>query len=492
MDGSRIWRFYLLGGMLAVGGYVLLPYGIARDAFYASIGLAGVAASLAAAARLRGAVGLSWALMGLGLLGASTGDLMWLYYDHIAGVDPFPSPADFAYLMQYPFVTAALLLLARHRRAPGARGALLDSAIVTVGLVLPYWVLLIEPNIGGHDSTSTQVVALAYPLADVVLLAGLVRLLAVGGLRTPSFQLITLAMLSLLAGDVVFISLIPGVGEEVSGLPIWDAPFLLSYVVWGAAALHPSAGDLLRASPDGAPVFTTRRLFMLTVVVLLAPGTLAAQLLAGFPLSAWPVTITSALLFVLVVARMGDLLHRLQEQARMLDEVARTDTLTGLPNRRTLDAQLAREYESAERDGTPLSLAILDLDHFKQFNDTRGHQAGDLLLAGAATAWSLTLGGRDMLARYGGEEFVLVMPGRGPDGAERLLAMLRAATPEGQTFSAGLALWDGRERPSDLLHRADLALYAAKGAGRDRVVRAAPPVPPTGSCTDSSPSVRTQ
>ncbi|GAA3161402.1 hypothetical protein GCM10010466_60460 [Planomonospora alba] len=470
MDGSRTWRIHLLGGLLAMGVYVLLPYGIARDALYAAVGLAGAAASFLAAVRLRGAVGLAWALMGLGLLGASTGDLMWLYYDHIAGLDPFPSLADVFYLLQYPFVTAALLLLSRHRRTPGDRGARLDSAIVTAGLLLPYWVLLIEPNIGGHDSTFGQVVALGYPLADVVLLAGLVRLLAVGGARTPSFQLITLAMLSLLSGDVIFTST---VGAEISGLPLGDLPFLMSYVLWGAAALHPSAGDLLRTSPDGAPVFTTRRLLTLMAVVLLAPGTMAAQLLAGFEPSAWPVTVTSALLFVLVVARMALLLHRLQEQARMLDEVARTDMLTGLPNRRTLDAQLAREYERADGDGTPLCLAMIDLDRFKQFNDAHGHQAGDLLLSGAATAWSLALGGRDMLARYGGEEFVLVMPGRDLRDAERLLASLRVVTPQGQTFSAGLALWDGRERPSDLLHRADLALYAAKEAGRDRVVRAA-------------------
>ncbi|MBG0817082.1 diguanylate cyclase [Planomonospora sp. ID82291] len=478
MDGSRLWRAYLLGGLVAVGVFVLLPYGIFRDGFYASAGLAGAAVSFLAAARLRGTVGLAWALMGLGLVGTTGGDLLWLYYDHIAGVDPFPSPADIAYLLQYPFVTAALLMLARHRRTPGDRGALLDSTIVTVGLLLPYWVLLIDPNIGGHDSTFDQLVALAYPLADVVLLAGLVRLLSVSGARTPSFRLLTVAMIALLAGDVIFIST---QGAEVSGLPLGDTPFLLSYVLWGAAALHPSARDLLDTSSGGVPFFTTRRLLTLMAVVLLAPGTMAAQLLAGFEVSSWPVTIASALLFVLVVARMADLLHRLQEQARMLDEVARTDTLTGLPNRRTLDAQLAREYERAEQDGTPLCLAMVDLDRFKLFNDTYGHQAGDLLLTDAATAWSLALGGQDMLARYGGEEFVLVMPGREPADAERLLAAMRAATPQAQTFSAGLALWDGRERPSDLLHRADLALYAAKEAGRDRVVRASRPAPPAGA-----------
>nr|BFE81101.1 hypothetical protein GCM10020093_037020 [Planobispora longispora] len=200
------------------------------------------------------------------------------------------------------------------------------------------------------------------------------------------------------------------------------------------------------------------------------------QLVAGVEPSTWAVAITSAILFVLVVVRMAAMLRRMQEQARRLDEIARTDTLTGLPNRRTLDAQLAREYDRAARGGTPLTLALLDLDRFKRFNDTYGHQAGDELLAGAATAWSLVLSSGDMLARYGGEEFVLLMPGRDLDGAEHLLSALRLVTPEKQTFSAGLARWDGRESPLELLRRTDKALYAAKEAGRDRVVRADPPV----------------
>nr|BFE80716.1 hypothetical protein GCM10020093_033170 [Planobispora longispora] len=117
---------------------------------------------------------------------------------------------------------------------------------------------------------------------------------------------------------------------------------------------------------------------------------------------------------------------------------------------------------------------MIDLDYFKRFNDTYGHQAGDRLLVGAATAWSLVITSDDMLARYGGEEFVLLMPGRTVEDAEHLLSALRLVTPEKQTFSAGLARWDGRESPLELLRRADGALYAAKEAGRDRVMRAGP------------------
>ncbi|MBG0831011.1 GGDEF domain-containing protein [Planomonospora sp. ID67723] len=430
-------------------------------------------AILWSAARLRNATALPWVLMGVGQLAVVVGDSLWVYYEHIAEVNPFPSVADGFYLLQYPLVTGALLLLARHHRSAGDREARLDAAILIVGLSLPYWVLLISPKIGHYDSVLMQVIALGYPLGDVLLLAALVRLLTGAGARTPAFRMIALALVCVLTGDVVFVMLEDPQGFSVS---LGVLPFLMSYLVWGAAALHPSAADLLRATPETVPSLTNRRLLTLTAVVLLAPGTLIVQLAFGLELSAWAVSITSVVLFVLVVARMAIMLRRMQHQARRLDEIARTDTLTGLPNRRTMDAQLAREYERATLDGTPLTLAMIDLDRFKLFNDTHGHQGGDELLAGAATAWSLVLASDDMLARYGGEEFVLLMPGRGLDDAEHLLAALRVVTPQRQTFSAGLALWDGRETPLELLRRADTALYAAKEAGRDRVMRAAPAV----------------
>ncbi|GAA3447908.1 sensor domain-containing diguanylate cyclase [Planomonospora venezuelensis] len=472
MGGSRAWCVYLLGGAAVLAVFVLLPYGMPRDLLYALIGLSCVTVTLFSAARLRNVAALPWALMGIGQLCAVVGDSLWVYYEHIAEVNPFPSAADGLYLLQYPIVVAALLMLARHHRSPGDREGRLDAAILIVGLSLPYWVLLISPKIGHYDSLLVQVTALGYPLGDVLLLAALVRLLTGSGARTPAFRMIATALVCILAGDVIFVLL-----EDPQGfsLSLGVLPFLAAYLIWGAAALHPSAADLLRTAPEPAPFLTARRLFTLTTVVLLAPGTLIAQLTFGFEPSAWPVAVASVLLFVLVVARMAIMLRRLEEQARRLDEVARTDTLTGLPNRRTLDAQLTREYGRAARDGTPLALAMVDLDRFKLFNDTHGHQAGDELLAGAATAWSLVITNADMLARYGGEEFVLLMPGRGLEDAEHLLAALRVVTPQGQTFSAGLALWDGRETPLELLRRADTALYAAKEAGRDRAVRAAPP-----------------
>jgi diguanylate cyclase (GGDEF)-like protein len=118
-------------------------------------------------------------------------------------------------------------------------------------------------------------------------------------------------------------------------------------------------------------------------------------------------------------------------------------------------------------------MAMLDLDHFKLFNDELGHQAGDRLLKAAAAAWRAQLRTTDTITRYGGEEFAAVLPSCTLEDAVHLIERMRAATPAGQTCSAGVAHWNGEETPEELVARADTALYEAKHSGRDRVVVAA-------------------
>jgi len=170
-----------------------------------------------------------------------------------------------------------------------------------------------------------------------------------------------------------------------------------------------------------------------------------------------------------VALERADLLHALRAQARR-------DVLTGLPNRREWDERLAAERARARREGQPFTVALLDLDHFKRYNDLHGHPAGDEVLREAAAAWRGALRVTDLLARWGGEEFALLLPGCRAPEAVVLLDRVRGLTPRGQTCSAGLAEWDGREEAAELVARADAALYEAKGGGRDRTVVAGPEV----------------
>ena len=180
--------------------------------------------------------------------------------------------------------------------------------------------------------------------------------------------------------------------------------------------------------------------------------------------------------------RTKELQDELVGQSRRLEALVREDPLTGVANRRAILTQLAGLVSAARRHGRPLSVAVLDLDHFKRVNDEYGHQAGDLVLVAAVAAMGRRLRAEDQLGRLGGEEFLVLLPDTGPAAARRVADALRrqvaaADAPVPVTASLGVATWEG-ETPEALLHRADQALYAAKRAGRNRV-HDADPLPAT-------------
>jgi len=173
---------------------------------------------------------------------------------------------------------------------------------------------------------------------------------------------------------------------------------------------------------------------------------------------------------VAVSLLLGALLWVLAQVGALYQQVgrlARTDGLTGVANRRGWDDELPRELARAARSGQPSCVALIDLDHFKAFNDRHGHQAGDRLLKAAAAAWQGKLRKTDFLARYGGEEFAVLLPGCRLGDAMDIADRLRTAQPEG-TCSIGVAAWDTLEDAAELVARADRALYAAKAGGRNR------------------------
>ena len=164
-----------------------------------------------------------------------------------------------------------------------------------------------------------------------------------------------------------------------------------------------------------------------------------------------------------------------------LDQLAHTDPLTQLPNRRAWDARLSMLAAAARARGGPLTVAIADLDRFKDYNDRHGHRAGDELLRRSAASFATALRPGDLLARWGGEEFALALPHCPAGPAAQVLQRVRKATPEGRTCSIGFAVWDGAETMEELTARADAALYEAKHDGRDRIRLALAPGRASGS-----------
>jgi two-component system chemotaxis family response regulator WspR len=190
---------------------------------------------------------------------------------------------------------------------------------------------------------------------------------------------------------------------------------------------------------------------------------------------------------IFTVERALDKKRLRDENARLLDELqtlSLTDPLTGLPNRRNLDGALVHEKARALRHRQTLSVAMMDIDHFKKVNDTYGHGGGDLALKHFASIVSSTLRKGDVLYRLGGEEFVALLPATSPTDAlqvcTRILWRLASSPleidggPLRITASAGVACTRGIEDGTDLLGEADSALYEAKRGGRNRAILSAP------------------
>jgi diguanylate cyclase len=187
------------------------------------------------------------------------------------------------------------------------------------------------------------------------------------------------------------------------------------------------------------------------------------------------------------LAETNDELGRLKEHLELVRREAMTDALTNLANRKAFDETLSAAVAHAAKAGEPLSLAMVDIDHFKQFNDTWGHQTGDQVIRFVTSVLGRMSTHPRFAARYGGEEFAVIFPGETPEAAAQVVEtareeiasriLKRRSTNEDLgaiTISTGVALLAAGDTPAALIERADGALYAAKRAGRNRTLVAKP------------------
>jgi diguanylate cyclase (GGDEF)-like protein len=234
-----------------------------------------------------------------------------------------------------------------------------------------------------------------------------------------------------------------------------------------------------------------------TLTVLgLAPIFLLTSTPVGMPVTSHIERLAATLCYVLTIGQcafvglygssMRKLLYdrsfELKDAYRRIEELAELDELTGAFNRRCIMRMLDEEIARSVRNGSPCSIALIDLDWFKRINDAFGHPTGDEVLRTFAITMFANIRSIDRFGRYGGEEFLLILPDMPPEGAERALERLRAiiadldwsAFSPGMkvTISAGVATFRANETPDTLLARADRALYAAKARGRNRVASA--------------------
>ena len=485
LAGRPAWSWFLAVATVGVGGYYLVPSGTARDALYVAFGLASAVAVEAGVRTHRPARTRSWRLLGLGTLLWAVGDALGAWASDVQGSTAFPTVADAVYLLGYGVIAAGLVLLIRGRGPGRDAAAFLDSAIVTAALGVLGWVLLARPTIWSYAADPlAATVAATYPFVDILLVGLLFRLVTTPGGRSRSFRLLVASMGLLAVADTALTAMNLTAWGGSSEL---DFLWLLSYATCGAAALHPSMVALTgRARPE--PVrFTRARLVTLGLAALVPPAVLGVQAALGVRLDVWAVVAGSVAVFGLVIARMKLSLDQIQtaneerEVARLaLAHQAAHDSLTGLPNRAQATYLMRGALSRAQRSGALVGLLFVDLDGFKQVNDTLGHAAGDEVLVACSRLMQECVRTGDVVARFGGDEFVVVLEPVDEEAsavavAERLVAALSEplVLASGREVSIGASVGvaiaqDGSVDPERILMEADVAVYRAKVGGRGR------------------------
>jgi diguanylate cyclase len=470
---KTVWRRYLFVGLLAVGVDLLLPVGLGRDLVCSLIAASGAAAIYESVRWNRPDHPSAWRVLAGGMAFWAVGMALYSWHKHANPIATFPSLAEVAYLAAYPLIAGALLMFARSRGRERRPTALLDSAIVTLGVGLLSWVFLIQPIWAADGQPAlSRLVALAYPLGNVLLFGALVRLANAPGPgpgRTVS---------RLLAASIGGMLVVQSLAQAVASVPISDThssavdpAWVVFFVLAGAAALHPSTRVLSSPAIAAEDTMHVGRIVLLVAATMTGPAILVGELVARVPLDVWTVIVASALMMLLILARMIRMVRQLQEQSEWLVQLAGTDPLTGLPNRRALTAEVLARL--ADR-GRHRALLLLDLDKFKEVNDSLGHHVGDQLLVQVGTRLSEHLHG-DLLARLGGDEFAVLLEDGDHDEATDVAVKLRGALAEPFTLdgvalhssvSVGIALFpdDGPDL-STLLRKADIAMYKAKTSG---------------------------
>src|SRR4051812_20842930 len=445
LSALPLWQVYLVVGAGITALYIFVPPFAGGGPGFNLLGLSPVIALLVGLRRYRPVSAGPWRWFALGFLLFWAGDLYTYSYPRLFHQEvPFPSIGDAAYLVVYPALMAGLLILVRRRNPEGDRAGLIDSLIITLGLSLISWVALIQPSL--HDdglSTVAKLVSIAYPVGDILLLAAAIRLAVDTGARRPAFYLLALSIVALLATDFAY-GLVTLAGAY-NGQVWLDVGWISFYLLWGAAALHPSMAELERAAPDRDARLTPQRLVLLVCASLMAPVMALLQVIDNAD-DRLVVNVTAIFLFGLVVTRMAGLVRQ-QERSVARERIlsaAGADLVAATSRDDICHAALAAACELAG-DGAAARLCLAE---------DGGFVAADAELA---AAWPIEAATVDALLAAGGQTGVPALAReelRLPSGSPYALAL--ALSVRGETH--GLLAIAGEHRIPQTLQSSLAAL----------------------------------
>lgn len=333
----QTWLIYLSVGALALALFLFDVLNLRLGPLFNVIGLSSPIVIVIAVKLHRPEHRLPWYLVAIGQTLFILGDVITYNYHRFFGTElPFPSPGDILYLSVYPFLVLGILLLIRARTPGRDSASLIDSLIVCVGVGTLSWVFLISPYF--HDPTLTlqqKLVAMAYPLMDLILFTVAVRLTVGGGKRPAAFYLMVSSVAVLFITDSIYGWLVLHGGYDNTAGYL-EGGWGLFYLLWGAAALHPSMRTLEQPTPAVEPKRPRRRIMLLASASLVSPLVRFIESVRN-DTSALPVlAASSAVVFVLVLVRLNGLMvdigqHRRTERQLRDAETKYRSLVEGLP-----------------------------------------------------------------------------------------------------------------------------------------------------------------
>ncbi len=345
------------------------------------IGLSSAGAVVFGVIRNRPRRAVPWMLLALALVSFAAGDTTYnLLTTYGREVNPFPSIADLFYMVTCVAQVAGIYGLVRAGTANRDRSALIDSLVLTSGVGVIYWIILISPNVHRQDfGTIQKIISVAYPLADILVLA-LVARLVVAAHRTPSVILLAIGTAGLLTADVLYGLSQLHAGWSIGG-PV-DIGWVILYAAWGAAALHPSMVTLTTPRTTRPLQMGRTRLVLLAVSSLIAPAALLLEASEGDARDADVVAALSAVVFLLVMIRLSDVLasNRLAlERERALRQAG--DAMVSATDLRDVRAALDTAIGRMLPHGTPFAVDLLhqplpDTTHRRHDPATPEHSGG--------------------------------------------------------------------------------------------------------------------
>ncbi|TFD32177.1 EAL domain-containing protein [Cryobacterium sp. TMT1-62] len=384
-------------------------------------------------------------------------DTYYLVSADADGASPFPSPADIGYLLFYLLLLWALAVLVNRQLRGSAWSVFLDTAVGSLGAAAVLAVILspVFDSAAADPLSLGAVIAAAYPVLDLLVVAAIAGIVASHGPDAGKRWMLLVAGLVVFAGaDTVFALQ----GDLYTVGTLLDATWNIGVVL---IALWVDGTSLPRPVRDRRATATTVSALAVPMVSTIA-GLGVLILASQVTVSNLAVALAGATMALAVVPLVG--------RQRVLNLLARTDDLTGLRNRRAFNADVPTRLAAVE--GRTCALLLLDLDRFKEVNDSLGHDVGDRLLIQVGIRLNRQLRAGDLLARLGGDEFAILLTDSAREDALTVAVKLRAALAEpfileGITLqtsaSVGISLYPDQGKDlTALLRKADMAMYKAK------------------------------